>query len=38
VIEHKGASPEIEVELNADLSRLNFVSVLLYLPASEVTP
>jgi rod shape-determining protein MreC len=38
IIERKGASPEVEVELNADIQRLNFVSVLLYVPASEVTP
>ena len=38
VIEHKGSSPEVEVQLNADLSRLNFVRVLLYVPASEVNP
>jgi len=38
VIEHKGSSPEVEVDLNADLARLNFVRVLLYVPASEVTP
>lgn len=38
VIERKGTSPEVEIELNADLGRLNFVSVLLYVPASEVNP
>ncbi len=38
VVERKGTSPEVEIELNADLSRLNFVSVLLYVPASEVNP
>jgi rod shape-determining protein MreC len=38
VTERKGASPEVEIEPNADLSRLNFVRVLLYVPASEVSP
>jgi rod shape-determining protein MreC len=38
VIDRKGTSPEVEVELNADVDNLNFVQVLLYLPASELTP
>jgi cell shape-determining protein MreC len=31
------AGPLLEVELSADLSRLYFVSVVLYQPGSEVT-
>jgi rod shape-determining protein MreC len=37
VVERGGTSPLLEVEPFADLSRLNFVSVLLYVPASERT-
>ncbi len=36
VIERPGqAGPEVEVEPIADLTRLNFVRVLLYIPPSE---
>ena len=36
VVLRKGDSPIVEVKINADLSHLNFVEVLLYLPVSEV--
>lgn len=36
VVLRKGDSPIVEVKVNADLTRLNFVEVLLYLPVSEV--
>jgi rod shape-determining protein MreC len=36
VTQRRGDSPIVEVRPNADLSHLNFVEVLLYVPASEV--
>ena len=36
VVLRKGDSPIVEVKVNADLSHLNFVEILLYLPVSEV--
>lgn len=36
ITQRRGNSPIVEVKLNADLSHLNFVEVLLYVPASEV--
>ncbi len=36
VVLRRGDSPIVEVKVNADLTHLNFVEVLLYLPVSEV--
>ena len=36
VVIRRGDSPVVEVKVNADLTHLNFVQVLLYLPVSEV--